>query len=175
MKRSDLQPPLGKPGGPCQIVRRIDEEVQNPKMQDQLTHKVEEGKSLNNPEAARIYDLDVERVKGFTSKLYLGPHSQYRMDLRSVSVRDLKDAISEIGKEYHAARKKGDDSKLKKYQDFFSGGTLEYVTSKGLKVVLSQHKDGVKVVTTFWQGVPDPAPTESCGVRVARRYLNRCR
>jgi len=41
--RADLQPPLGDPGGPCQVIQRIEEEVPNPNLREHLIDEVEEG------------------------------------------------------------------------------------------------------------------------------------
>lgn len=169
---ADLNPPLGRPGGPCHVVRRIQDEVRAPDLLERLTDKVEDGADLSNPEAAKVYDMEAERTKGLVSKLYIGPHAQYRMDLRSITVRDVKDAIMEMGKDFHAARKSGDPRRLQKYTDFAERSqTLEYVSGKGLMVVLAPERDGAKLVTTYWKGRPDPAPPGSCEVRVAQRYL----
>jgi hypothetical protein len=171
-KTSDMNPPLGRPGGPCHVVKRIEDTVANPKVQDRLTDKVEDGESLSNPEAATVYDLGAERVKGLVNKLYIGPHAKYRMDLRSVTVKDLKDAIMEMGKDFHEARKSGDPRRFQKYKDFgMNGQKLEYISRKNLKVVLAPKQDGAMLVTTFWKGRPDPAPPGSCEVRVAERYM----
>lgn len=171
-KQADLMPPLGRPGGPCHVVKRVEEEVKSPGLSEKLQDKIEEGQSLSNPEAAKVYDMETERTKGLVTKLYIGPHAQYRMDLRSVALKDVKDAIMELGKEFHAARKSGDPRKFQRFKDFaMSNQTLEHVSSKGLKIVLAPERDGAKLITTFWKGRPDPAPPGSCEVRVAQRYL----
>jgi hypothetical protein len=98
------------------------------------------------------------------------------MDLRGVTVRDLKDAVEELGRAYHAARKKDDQRGLAPFQAFLEGGKLEYVTSQGLAIVLAPEKGGARVVTTFWKGRPDPAPSGHCDPlagRVAARYARR--
>ena len=175
-RRADLNPPLGKPGGPCHVVQRIVREVGSPGFKDQLVNKVEQGQSLSNPEASKVYEFDTEKTRGFVTKVYLGPHTQYRMDLRGVTARDLKDAIEEIGKAYHVARKSEDPRALKRFEAYLNGGKLEYVTSQGLEIVLAAERDGAQVVTVFWKGRPDPAPPGHCEPmvqRVAVRYLKR--
>lgn len=172
---ADLNPPLGKPGGPCYVVRRI-EDGAKPGLRERLVNKVEEGLDLSNPEAAAVYQLDIERTRGFVTRLVVGPHTQYRMDLRGVTVRDLKDAIEEIGKVYHAARKNGDAARLRPFEGFLEGKKLEYLTSQGLQVVLVPARGGAQVVTTFWKGQPDPKPPGHCDplvAHVAARYARR--
>lgn len=173
---ADLNPPLGKPGGPCHVVRRIEDESPSPAIRDRLVTKVEEGLDLSNPEAAAVYQLDVERTRGFVPRLLVGPHTQYRMDLRGITIRDLKSAIEEMGKAYHAARKSGDARQLRPFDAFLEGRRLAYVTSKGLALVLVPAKGGAQVVTTYWEGQPDPKPPGQCdplAARVAWRYARR--
>lgn len=175
-RSADLNPPLGKPGGPCHVVRRIEQGVGSPRVRERLVTKVEEGQALSNPEAAAVYDLDLEKTRGLVTRLVVGPHTQYRMDLRGVTVRDLKEAVEELGRAYHSARKNGDERRLAPFQAFLEGGKLEYVTSQGLQVVLAPENGGAHVVTTFWKGRPDPRPTGHCDpvtARVAERYARR--
>ena len=51
-------PSLGLPSesGPCLVVNRIEQEVRSPRKRDELERKVEQGRSLTNPEAHAIYD-----------------------------------------------------------------------------------------------------------------------
>ncbi len=175
-RTADLYPPLGKPGGPCHVVRRIEEQVDSPAVKDRLVTKVEEGEDLSNPESASVYDLDSEKTRGFVNRIYVGPHTQYRMDLRGITTRDLKDAVEELGKIFHAARKSGDARKLARFEAFQEGRKLEHVTQAGLQLVLAPFKDGAQVVTTFWKGRPDPSPPGHCdpvAARVAARYARQ--
>jgi len=175
-RTADLNPPLGRPGGPCHVVRRIEQGVGSPNLRDRLVTKVEDGHSLSNPEAAAVYELDLEKTRGLVPRLLVGPHAQYRMDLRGVTVRDLKEAVEELGRAYHAARKDGDARRLVPFESFLKGGMLDYVTSQGLALVLAPEKGGARVVTTFWKGQPDPAPPGQCdplAERVAYRYARR--
>jgi hypothetical protein len=171
MKVADLNPALGKPGGPCQVVRRIVEEVRDPRLSEGLTSKVEDGEDLSNPEAAKVYDLEVERCRGIASKMLIGPHVQYRMDLRSITVGDLRTAIEDLSREYYAEK----SNNTKKYEHFKArierGDKIEYLSPKNLMLVLAFQKGSVQVITTFWKGVPDPAPPKDCSIalRVAAR------
>ena len=70
-------PPLGWPGGLCHTVERIQEEVVDQRLEDQLTDKVEKGQSLTNPEAAKVYEVETERgVSNTFSRVKIGPHAQ---------------------------------------------------------------------------------------------------
>lgn len=172
--RADLSPSLGKPGGPCQIVRRIEDEIQSPRLKDQLTDKVEDGKSLSNPEAAKIYDVEVEKAKGIVTKMMIGPHTQYRMDLRKVTVKDLQRAFAEWTKQFHALRKSGSPQYEEIREMLNNGETIKYTSPQNLTVVfVGKQKGTVQIVTTWWQGVKDPPPPGSCEVRLAHDYDRR--
>lgn len=75
---ADLQPPLGYPGGPCYVVQRILEEVEEPKLQAELIDDIQKGKELSNPAASKVYDLETERGVGPIKQMVIGPHAQYR-------------------------------------------------------------------------------------------------
>ena len=156
--RADLNPPLGRPGGPCQVVRRIDQTIRPP-LKNTLTDKVEEGADLSNAEAGRVYDLEAEKTRGLVSRLFISPHAQYRMDLRGVTVKDLREALLEAGQHYHAARKHGVPSPL---GGLFQGRSVQFVSSKGLLLVLAPKGEDAKLITTYWKGRPDPSPPGSC-------------
>ena len=52
----DLNPPLGGSDSPCDVLRRINDEVRNPKDKNKLIRLVENGKDLSNPQAHIVYD-----------------------------------------------------------------------------------------------------------------------
>jgi len=164
--QADLSPSLGKPGGPCQVVKRIVQEIQNRNLQDQLVDKVEQGEDLSNPEAAKVYDLEVERAQGIVTKMLIGPHTQYRMDLRKVGVKDVQKAFFEWSREVHALRKEG-DPKYDALMDLLNRGEkVRYTSPQNLTVVFVGEQRGVvKLISTWWQGVPDPPPPGTCEVR----------
>lgn len=158
-RQADLTPPLGYPGGPCHVVRRIDEEVRNPRLKDHLTDEVEKGQSLSNPEAAKVYDLEVERgPRGPFKNLIIGPHSQYRMDLRGVQVPAVRGAIQDFLKNLNDWKSR-QDWQYDHYTEMLARGEpIEWVDKRtGLFVVFSRNgRDGLKLVTTYWKGEPDP-------------------
>lgn len=164
-RRADLNPPLGKPGGPCHVVRRIEDEINSPNLKDKLVDKVEKGEGLSNPEAAKVYDIDVEKARGLVTKLLIGPHTQYRMDYRKVSVKDVQRAFESWTKEVHALRKNGDPVYESIREMLNSGEKIRYTSPQRLTVVfIGEQKGTVKLVSTWWQGVPDPPPPGSCEV-----------
>lgn len=164
-RQADLNPSLGKPGGPCQVVRRIEDGVQNPRVKDQLVDKVEEGQPLSNPDAGKVYDIETEKARGMVTKFIIGPHTQYRMDLRRVMVKDIQRAFSEWTKEVHILRKQG-DPKFEELRGLLNRGEkIRYTSPQNLTIVFAPEQKGVvKLVSTWWQGVSDPPPPGSCEV-----------
>ena len=86
MRSADLHPPLGKPGGPNHLIQRIVTEVDDQPTEDRLVREVEHGKDLSNEEAAKVYPLGSEPGVGVIRNILIGPHAEYRMDLRSVKI-----------------------------------------------------------------------------------------
>jgi len=162
-RQSDLQPPLGAPGGVCYTVNRVVEEVDDPRTEDALVRKIERGKTLTNPEAAQIYELEV--VPGISQnirQIRIGPHAQYRMDLRGVTVADVTTTLKNF-------LKKMNDWKSQRDWQFGhisallrQGEPVEWVDTKMgnlMTVFTTEGPPGtVKLVTTFWKGKPDPKP-----------------
>jgi len=173
---ADLSPPLGDPGGPCQVIQRIQEEVRTPALQDHLIDEVEDGVDLANPEAAKIYHLDRELGVRFVRNILIGPHAQYRMDLRSITVKNVQDALAGFGKlvnDLKSRKHPGYDSYARQLN---SGEPIKYTDRKlDLTVVFAlEGRDTVKVITTYWPGKETPRiPTKGCPthLRVAYRYL----
>lgn len=158
-RQADLTPPLGYPGGPCHVVKRIQDEVQSPRLQDHLTDEVEKGKSLSNPEAAKVYDLEVEKgPRGPFKKLIIGPHTQYRMDLRGVQVPVVRGAIQDFLK-HLMDWKSRQDWQYDHYNEMIARGEpieWTYDRAKLFVVFARQGRDALKLVTTYWKGIKDP-------------------
>ena len=179
-KRSDLTPPLGHPGGPCHVVDRIQKEVRNPRVQEHLVGEIERGKSLSNPEAAEIYDLESEiGIGGPFKQIILGPHSLYRMDLRGVTLPAIRATLKNFSREYNDAKSRRSPQFERWGQEFNQGGGINWTDPRlGLTIVFANGGYGrVKIITTYWKGEPDPkAHPGECRIqlhasRVAQRYL----
>ena len=151
MKRADLSPPLGYPGGPCQVVKRIRKEVRNPRLQEKLIEDVELGDDLENPEAAQIYDLDVEQgADKVVQQIRIGPHAQYRLDLRSITVPEVRAAIRNFQQKMNGWKSSKDPRYLRYLHDLDSHEGVRWEDPKlGLTVVFTTEGRGVKVITTF--------------------------
>lgn len=175
-RRADLSPPLGVPGGPCQVMRRIEDRVRNPRMREELIEDVESGGDLANQDASKVYSLEGEKgVDGTPFKsLVLTAHVQFRMDQRAVSVADVKAALLKFH-EVYGKEKSTNSPKWRSWeQDLDRGEPIRWDSPTGLTVVFSTRAVGVDLkgrklrratlVTTYWTGKPNPRPTpvESC-------------
>jgi hypothetical protein len=152
--RSDLNPPLGRPGGPCQVVKRIDMQVTNPSVKESLIDEIEHGYTFTNADASRVYGPEIEFLGGIFRKMQLSAHAQYRMDLRGITValvqRSLMDLSTAMGRDqylmsevFHSAGRgyRWDDPK------------------RGVTIVIDpQGRDTVRVVTVYQTGGADPKP-----------------
>ena len=159
MKRtSDLSPPLGYPGGPCHVVQRIHEEVRNPRLRDNLSEEVERNQDLSNAEAHKVYDLEAEPgTRRVFRKLLLTPHAQYRMDLRGVTVPAVRRALQNFLMKLNDWKSQQDYRYNRTTEELARGEPIRWEDPK-LKLVIvfvGAGREQVRLITTFWQGIPD--------------------
>lgn len=163
-QRADLNPPLGKPGGPCQVIDRIDDKIQNPTLRSELEYEVGKGQTISNPDAARVYPLDHEPGAGRIKHILLTSHVQYRMDLRSVTVDDVRAALGNWSK----ALDKLKSMKHPRYDLMvreMNSGKVEWRDTKSdLFLVFEVQGDKASVITAYWpeKKDPRPVPPEAC-------------
>ena len=169
-RQADLHPALGYPGGPCHVVERIDEEVRQPRLRDHLSDKVQRGDKLTNPEASKVYDVLAERGPGgLVKKIVITPHAQYRMDQRGVTVNDLRLSFKNLHKQFYDWKAQGDFRFRRMSESLARGEPVEWIDPKHskLKTVFRMGRGGVAtLITTFWDGLPDPRPGV-CDIREA--------
>ena len=163
---ADLSPPLGKPGGPCQVVQRIEKQVHNPNLKKDLKNEVEKGEDLSNPDAAKVYTVGREPGVGPIRQVQITSHAQYRMDLRSIRVDDVRACLADFLKQmddWKTAKNRAYENMGKMLQD---GQKIEWTDRKSkLKTVFQSIGSGtVTIISTFWKGVPDPNPPKSCSI-----------
>ena len=175
-KTGDLSPALGYPGGPCQVVQRIQKEVRNPRLRDQLIEEIEHGDSLSNPEAAKVYDMESERGVGIAKRLLIGPHTQYRMDLRGITVPLIRLVLGRFLKQLNDWKSQKDHRYVRITTDLARNEPVEFTDPRlRLTIVFASAGSGaVKLVTTYWKGERDPKmPNHGCKLaqRVVSRYL----
>jgi len=158
-RKADLSPPLGEPGGPCQVIRRIEEEVRPP-LSEKLVDEIEHGKSLSNPDASKVYDIEKEPgVSGLIRSISISAHAQYRMDLRSVTVKDIQHTLKSFDGYVARLREKSPSDHGKLLSKIAYGDEIEY-TDPTLKLKLVFLMKGVSahIITTYWEGGRDPLP-----------------
>lgn len=180
MRHADLNPPLGKPGGPCQVVQRIDRQIQNPRLRDDLIDEVESGEDLSNAEASKVYGIDKEPGVGLIDAIVITAHGQYRMDLRGITVEDVRAAIGSFAKQMADWQKLGSPAYQRMLGLMQSGQKVEWLGKNRLKVVFEVRDSKAYLVTTFWKGMATPVPPKGgcplpkrAAERVVLRFLTR--
>jgi hypothetical protein len=164
LERADLEPPLGYPGGPCQVVDRIDKEIRSPALRENLEQTVEHGEKVQNPDAAKIYSPERETGVGPIEKIVIAPHAQYRMDLRSITVPAVRAAIKSLLKALNDWKSQKNPAHQRVLDGWAKGTSFEWVDPKlGLSVVVRPAgPKALMLVTTYWKGEPDPRPPGAC-------------
>jgi predicted GIY-YIG superfamily endonuclease len=154
---ADLSPPLGKPGGPCQVVDRIEDKIPNLQLQQNLINDVQEGQDLSNQEASKIYRLEREPGVGAVSSIEITSHGQYRMDLRHITVDHVRGALASFLQNMDrlkAVNTKGHENMSKALDQ---GEEISWVDPRSKLKLVFKHTGSGKVVliTTYWKGRQD--------------------
>ena len=160
-RQADLSPPLGYPGGPCHVIERVEKSVRNPRLREEIIDDVEVGESLSNPEAAQVYDVEMEAGPQGTriKRLQIGPHAQYRMDLRGVTVPLIRAALVDFFKEYSVEKSRGSYLAKKWEEDFARTEPINWTSRRlGLTVIFVVAGTDARIVTTYWAGESNPRP-----------------
>lgn len=170
--RSDLTPPLGHPGGQDHVIQRIRQTVHSPALAENLIDDVGDGDDLDNAEAAKIYDLYVEKppAKTLFKKILLGTHAQYRMDLRGITVPEVRAALAAFNKAYLDGKSRNDPT-YRRWADALRADTgITWTDPRfGLVVVFAaggrEPMSIAKIITTYRDGGDRPS-----SIRVARMW-----
>lgn len=174
LRRSDLSPPLGKPGGPCQVVRRIERQVKNPALKQNLIDEVNHGEDLTNAEAAKVYPIEVEPGVGPARQLRITSHAQYRLDLRGISVGDVRGSLEGFFAQLETWRKLGSPAYATMRSRLDSGEPVEWVSRTRLKVIFRYEAGICTLISAYWRGVSDPPPPAgACKMSFAQRVAGR--
>jgi hypothetical protein len=150
-------------------VDRILREKLRPDAREELISIVENDQSLSNPQADEIYDPLAERGPHPFSQFVLTPHAQYRMDLRGVTVKDLKESLLRFMVQVQEWKRKNDPRYAQLTQAGSSKISWEDPRS-GLFFVFGfgRHDGTPTLITTYWKGERDPSiPSEGCQSRQA--------
>ena len=177
-KKSDLNPPLGWPGGPCQVIQRIHETIRNPRLREELVDDVEGYKGLSNADAAKVYKLELEKggKPKFMQRLRITPHAQYRMDQRNITVPDVRVALNLFAKKFYDSKSQQGIFYRERSEDLSRGEKILWVAKPigRLAIVFVGEGQGtVTLVTAYWEGKPDPKPVDESVCRVAERFALR--
>jgi hypothetical protein len=161
---ADLSPPLGKPGGPCQVVNRIEDKIPNEQLRQDLIQDVQKGQDLSNQEASKIYRVNREPGVGAIEEIEITSHGQYRMDLRKITVDDVRRGLGSFLD--HLDRLKALNPKgLENTLRGLNGGEKMVWINPRTKLVVVFQKSGpskVTMVTSYWKGRPDPGSGVVC-------------
>ena len=177
-KKSDLNPPLGWPGGPCQVIQRIHETIRNPRLREELVDDVEGYKGLSNADAAKVYKIELEKggKPKFMQRLRITPHAQYRMDQRNITVPDVRVALNLFAKKFYDSKSQQGIFYRERSEDLARGEKILWVAKPigRLAIVFVGEGQGtVTLVTAYWEGKSDPKPVDESVCRVAERFALR--
>jgi len=151
-KMADLNPPLGYPGGPCQVLERIRDEVPNTNLQNVLVDTVEEGTDLSNSDASKVYSAISEQgISGSViQKIHFSVHAQYRMDLRHITIPEVRASLKNFLKAWQ--REKSMKSPLGKQWEtmmIYNEGIRWVDPKMGLSTVFELRDGTAYVITAF--------------------------
>jgi hypothetical protein len=154
---ADLTPPLGRPGGPCQVINRIEDKVPSLQVQKNLIQDVQEGQDLSNQEASKIYKLNREPGVGPIDSIEITSHGQYRMDLRRITVDQVRGALASFLDQIARVKvlnPKGFENMSRSLENQEEISWVDPRTK--LKVVFKSTGSGkVVLITTYWKGKQD--------------------
>lgn len=160
LRNADLNPPLGYPGGPCQVIERVREQVRQPRTQQEIVDEVEEGEDLANSDAARVYHPFVERgPPGPFKQIVVQSHVQYRMDLRGVTVPAVRAALQSFVKHYSDLKSRGPSFVRDLEEDMARSEVINWTDPRlKLTVVFRVQGKDLVLITTYWKGEENPRP-----------------
>lgn len=172
--QADLKPPLGKPGGTKAVIQRAQKSLSDPKMLGEIARKVRAGKKLDESEEYAIYNRTLrEQGPGngvHTMNLYR--HAQYRMDLRCITVKQVREVLGEWTEDliyWSEVRPRQFRDTMEALQN---GEAIRY-EHDNIRVVFKSPKRGyVDVITTYRKGNAPGCDTveNRSNVRTLRRY-----
>lgn len=152
-------------------MQRIDDALNGP-IENALIEKVEEAEDLTNAEANRIYKPEADRGATGTQfkKIVLTPHAQYRMDLRGITLSQIRWALKGFHDHYSREKSRGSfifrqlESELQftreiKWVDKASGITLVFVAMSVGGAM------GARIITCYRAGEDeDRIDRSECGI-----------
>lgn len=143
------------------MVERIEHDIRNPRLREQLVNEVEHNEPLSNPDAGKVYHLEQERGIGVAKRLAISPHAQYRMDLRGITVPAVRAALASFSKLYFQLKSQKGPAFQSMDRELRSGKPYRWTDPRmDLTIVfVPSGTDQVTLVTTYWAGSHDPKTT----------------
>lgn len=173
--------PLGLPGGPCHIIRKVEESNLTDRVKEELIIDIQKGKDLSNDDEKLLYQSKVipSRLALF-KHLRLTSHVQFRMDQRGITVPEVESALAEFTKWYTYRVENKDkmspqDKRL--IQEISQGDSVRFDASKaGITIVfvVDARRKKARLVSTWWTNQPNP-PKPRPGECEVIEYLDRDR
>lgn len=159
----DLNPQLGFPGGPCQVIQRIERTPLPASFRQGAVDDVESGTDLSNAVASKIYKpLEEPLPAGLPFKSFqLTAHAQYRMDQRGIAVPQMRSALVAFIKHFLVLKSQKHPTYERWIQQERTRDTIAWTDPKlGLTLVLAPTllTKTLSVVTTYWQDGSEEAP-----------------
>lgn len=162
-RKADLNPPLGSPGGVCHAIDRVETTIRNPKDRERLKDDLEFDAALSDNDVHKVYDPLVTVGPSNTpfKKMMLTDHGQYRMDVRAITVSDIRDTLQNFIKKY--SKEKSQQSYLgklweQKMKNPRPNDEALLWTHNGLTVAFRVQGDTAVIVTAYWEGDSKPKP-----------------
>ena len=171
----DKSPPLGNPGGPCHVYDRIRKKIQNERTQDALIQNMEQGNYALGAQAELALEggdlFDKVSPDSIFAWAAVSPHAQYRMDLRGVTLPELRSELEKFARFYQSNEARGTPWFREADDRWAQGNSVKWSSGRDLEIVVKVggHYDypgrkGVLVVTVLVPGnnKPRPVPESSC-------------
>lgn len=121
--------------------------------------EVYDGDDLTNQEAAKVYSIEVDRGAGIVKKFAITSHAQYRMDLRGITVPDLRAYFIDFSKQVEAWKEQRHPAYNKISESIAFGDRIEWQDPRsGILAVFTLSRDTARIVTVYRKGERDPRP-----------------
>jgi len=147
------------PGGTCHVVRRIRDELPDGRLEDTLVSLVENGEDLPNAAANKVYDHERERGP-WKFNLFLTPHAQYRMDLRGITVPQIRASLDLFFRTLNKERSRG---RSPRWEAFQAGAKTVWEDPRlGVVVVFQRTQEHIITVITTYSSDGESASPARC-------------
>ena len=164
-KWPDLDPPLGYPGGPCHVIFRAVGSRLRPTSAQAIVENVSEGKDLSKSQEQALYDDKFDKTPTSTSfkTVALSPHAQYRMDLRGVTMPQVRSAVNALHQKI-SKEKQSKSSWFQGYEKDLRTGKSRKFKTGGIEIVYKAgriHGElGILIVTVIASSGNKPGPVD---------------